>query len=49
MEVVERLIWLYMIGGAGLLILGVWLGHVITLAAQRAWREYGYYHDESNR
>jgi hypothetical protein len=38
--VVERLVWLYYIASALNLILGIWLGHVLTLAAQRKWIEY---------
>lgn len=40
MEPIERLVWLYYIASGFNLILGVWLGHVVTLAAQRKWVEY---------
>lgn len=40
MSTVERLVWLYYIASAFTLVLGIWLGHVLTLASQRKWIEY---------
>lgn len=39
MEAVGRLVWLYYIAAIFTLILGVWLGHVITLAGLRFWMQ----------
>lgn len=36
---VERLVWLYYIASIFTLVLGIWLGHVVTLAGIRFWVE----------